>query len=471
MNTPSPIAVDRADPRPIYRQVYGRVRASIESGALRPGDRLPSARALASDLGAARGTIEEAYGLLVAEGYVVRRGPGGSVVAPDLQKAPPARKTATTKAQPFVQSIPTPDRPLPFAGGLPAFDAFPRKLWARLVARQGRALVDTAMAYPDASGHPPLREAVARYLTLSRGIACSPEQVLITGGYQSALDLVVRVVLRPGDKVWFEEPGYFIARKALEAMAVRLVPVRVDGEGLRVAEGVARAPEARLAIVTPAHQSPLGVSLSLSRRLALLTWAADRDAWILEDDYDGEFHYAGRPLPALKSIDRAQRVLYAGSFSKVLYPGLRLGYLVVPDQLQPTFLAASRLRDAGQATFGQAVVARFIEEGHFVRHLKRMRALYAARRGALADALGKVFGDRLAIEVPMGGLHLLAGLDGAIGDIELSRRAHDAGLSPPALSLFATARPRRQGLLLGFTNIPESKALKLARQLAHALEG
>ena len=464
-----PIAVDRADPRPLYRQIYARVRSSIESGALSPGDRLPSARALASTLGAARGTIEEAYGLLAAEGYVVRRGPAGSVIAPGLERATPTRKRVPPKPPPLLQGISILERPLPFGVGLPAFDSFPRKLWARLVARQGRALVDTAMSYPDARGHGPLREAIARYLTLSRGIVCSAEQVLVTGGYQSALDLVARVVLQAGDAVWFEEPGYYIARRALEATLARLVPVRVDGEGLRVADGIAQAPEARLAVVTPAHQSPLGMSLSLARRLALLAWAADRDAWILEDDYDGEFHYAGRPLPALKSIDREQRVLYAGSFSKALYPGLRLGYLVVPDQLQPAFLAASRLRDAGQATFGQAVVACFMEEGHFVRHLKRMRALYAARRGALAEALGSVFGDRMTIELPAGGLHLLADLAGPAGDAELSRRAYEVGLSPPALSLFAATHPRRQGLLLGFTNIPESQALKLSRQLARAL--
>jgi GntR family transcriptional regulator/MocR family aminotransferase len=325
------------------------------------------------------------------------------------------------------------------------------------------------MTYPGLGGHRPLREAIARYLTLSRGIACSAEQVLVTGGYQSALDLVVRVVLRAGDEVWFEEPGYHVARKALEATAARLVPVRVDGEGLRVADGIARSARARLAVVTPAHQSPLGVSLSLARRLALLAWAAEHGGWILEDDYDGEFHYAGRPLPALKSIDRAQRVLYAGSFSKVLYPGLRLGYLVVPVELQPAFLAASRLRDAGQATFGQAVVASFMEEGHFVRHLKRMRMLYAERRGALAEALGQVFGDRMAIEMPAGGLHLLADLPGKVCDMELARRAHDAGLSPPALSAFSMTRPRREGLLLGFTNIPESQALRLSRQLERAL--
>ena len=249
-------------------------------------------------------------------------------------------------------------------------------------ARRTRASGLTRWRYPDPSGLLPLREAIAAYLGVSRGILCTPDQVLVTAGFQGALALVARVLLRTGDPVWVEDPGYHLARQALEAAGATLVPVRVDRDGMRVAAGVVAAPRARLAVVTPTHQSPLGVALSLPRRLALLAWAAEAGAWVLEDDYDSEFRYTGHPLPALKSLDRGGRVLYAGSFSKVLFPALRLGYLVVPDELAEAFARASRLWSLGLPSLEQRVVAAFMAEGHFARHLRRMRSLYAARRQA-----------------------------------------------------------------------------------------
>ena len=236
-----------------------------------------------------------------------------------------------------------PENPLPFRMGLPALDAFPRKLWSRLSTRAARGLGTPELIYPHPAGDRPLREAIAAYLGVSRGIACTAEQVMVTAGFQGALALARSLLLHPGDAVWVEDPGYPLARQALGAAGVQISPVPVDREGLQVDVGIATAPNARLAVVTPTHQSPLGVALSLPRRLALLGWAAATGAWVLEDDYDSEFRYIGHPLPALKSLDRGGRVLYAGSFSKVLFPGLRLGYLVVPDQLAAIAMMAARL--------------------------------------------------------------------------------------------------------------------------------
>ena len=344
-------------------------------------------------------------------------------------------------------------------------DAFPRKLWSNLTVQAARAVQPADLAVTDPAGLPALRQAIAAYLGVARGIRCSPAQVLITAGYQGALSLVRNVLLRLGDPVWLEDPGYPITRQALETTGVRVVPVRVDQDGMRVASGVAAAPKAKLAIVTPTHQCPTGVALSLPRRLALLAWAAENESWILEDDYDSEFRYVGRPLPSLKSLDRAQRVLYAGTFSKVLYPALRLGYLVVPPELAAAFLRASRMMTLGQPTLEQSVVAAFMQKGHFARHIRRMRILYGDRRRALATALEAAFGPRGRVEMAAGGMHLLLRFAGTEDDVALAKRAAAAGLEPSALSSHMMAHDCGQGLLLSFTNIPVEAAPAVVARL------
>jgi len=465
----APIVLDRTASGPLHLQIATRLRTAITAGALAPGARLPSARSLAGQLGVARGTVDAGYAVLIGEGVVVTHGSAGTIVSPALaaQAAPPAQRR-----MPFGRPrVEPPAAPLPFRIGLPALDAFPRTLWTSLTVRAARGLGMEALGHADPAGWRPLREAIAAYLGVSRGILYGPDQVLVTAGVQGALALVARVLLRAGDAVWVEDPGYPLARQALEAAGGTLVPVRVDRDGLRVAAGVVAAPRARLAVVTPTHQSPLGVALTLPRRLALLHWAADAAAWVLEDDYDSEFHYSGHPPPALKSLDRGGRVLYAGSFSTVLFPALRLGYLVVPDELAEAFARAARLGSFGLPSLEQRVVAAFMAEGHFARHLRRMRALYAARRRALAAALTAAFGERIVLELEAGGMHLLARFPGAADDGTLARRAAAARLAPVALSSLALAHDCGQGLLLGFTNVPEGEAEALARRLAEALEG
>lgn len=464
----APFTIDRDSPVPLFRQVYERTRAAITAGRLSPGDRLPSARSLAAQIGAARGTIEAAYAILAGEGWIVARGAAGTVVAPHLDGAPAATQpTHKLSRAPARRAANTDGAPRPFQMGLPALDAFPRKLWARLVAREVRSLSTGKLDYPHPAGEPALRDAIAAYLAISRGVHCNPDQVFVTAGYQGALALIARALIEPGAEVWFEDPGYHLASRALAAAGARLVPVPVDSDGMQVADAIARAPRAHLAIVTPSHQSPLGVALSLPRRLALLNWAEANAAWVIEDDYDGELHYAGRPLPALKSLDRADRVLYAGSFSKVLFPGLRLGYLIVPERLVEHF--AAHTMHGGQGRLEQAVVARFMAEGHFARHLKRMRALYGARRAALANALGVAFGKRLRIDLQSGGMHTLAHPTGDATDTELVRLAEAQGLAPSPLSAHALAADPGPGLLLNFTNIPEAEAANMAQALLRAI--
>ena len=458
------LALIRDDDIPLYRQIYEHIRTAIRTGQLRPGDRLPSTRGLAERFGTARGTIDAAYAILTGEGYLIGRGPAGTVVSAELD----SRTIAGAASKPRLRSPaprPAAEAPRAFQMGLPALDAFPRKVWSRLVARHARGFAAADMAYPDPAGYGPLREAIAGYLAASRGVRCTAGQILITNGYQDALNLVASVLLQRGDKVWLEDPNYPPTGEALKAATATLVPIPVDAEGLRVFDGVARARRASLAVVTPSHQSPLGVALSLPRRLALLGWASAAGAWIIEDDYDSEFRYVGRPLPALKSLDRDDRVLYAGTFSKVLYPSLRLGYLVVPDSLLVAFVRSNRLRHLGPATLEQRVVADFMAAGYFARHLKRMQTLYAARRRALADGLSTVFGSRICVDLKPGGMHLIARFAAGVRDVELATLAQAAGLAVEALSRRATAPACGQGLLLGFTNIAEADALDACRRL------
>jgi GntR family transcriptional regulator / MocR family aminotransferase len=466
--------LDRYSRTPFYRQIYERISHAIADGTLRPGERLPSARSLASQLATSRGTIDLAYGLLSSDGYVLTRGAAGTVVVyesprpPKTRPAPPSASPKSTSSQSPAEFEADIIPPAPFALGLPAFDAFPHKLWSRLTVRTARAWPLHQLNAPPA-GYRPLREAIRSYLAVSRGIVCSTEQLFVTSGFQSALGLITRVLLQPGDEAWMEDPGYSMARLALEAAGAKIVGVPVDAEGLNVQAGAKKSPNARFVFVTPSHQMPLGVSLSSVRRAALLTWAAKAAAWVIEDDYDSEFRYGSRPLPALKSLDEAGRVLYVGTFSKVLFPGLRLGYLVVPGPVAERLHRICQLLYRDRPIFTQAIVADFIKEGHFARHIKRMRELYAQRRAALADALAKVFAGKIKIELQAGGMHLLARLEDCKSDRDLIARALANRLVPAALSPLAIDRDCGQGLLLSFTNIPQQSALDAAIRLKRAI--
>ncbi|MDC9818870.1 PLP-dependent aminotransferase family protein [Pectobacterium polonicum] len=438
---------------PMYLQLYQRFQEAIANGTLKPEERVPSVRNLASQLNLARGTIEQAYQMLVSEGYFVTRGAAGTVISPELTVLSEHRKTQRVEdtahnvlhtKKPEVHNV------MPFQLGLPALDAFPRKTWTRLAGRNLRTL--EVLEYPDPAGYEPLRQVIATYVGISRGISCSHDQVFITNGYSGALALICHTLLQSGDMGWYEDPGYLVARQYLEHARMHLVPVPVDNEGINVNMGKTLAPEARFAIITPTHQSPTGVTLSLPRRLELLNWAKQQQAWIIEDDYDSEFRYHGRPLPAVKSLDHGDRVIYVGTFSKVLFPGLRLAYMVVPTMLVEHFKHSVKHFPSSGSVFLQATVSDFMQQGYFVRHLRKMRSLYAIRHDYLVDAINKILSDSVYVNPQAGGIHILAHLQSTQSDKTISQRALSQGLGVQALSDWSIKKATQGGLLMGFTN-------------------
>jgi GntR family transcriptional regulator/MocR family aminotransferase len=455
--------LDPNAPEPFYRQIYDRLCGAIATGVLKPGDRIPSARAMAAELGLARGTVDMAYSLLTAEGYILPRGQAGTIVTPELE--PRARMSRVPMTHPVRPSTFRPDSILPFQMGLPALDAFPRKLWAQLGARSVRAIQPASMAHPSVFGTQALRAEIAAYLQVSRGITCSPSQIFVTSGYRHSLELIGHALLHAGDEVWVENPGFPPTRELLSHLAINPVAIPVDADGMIISEALVRAPDARAAVVTPAHQSPLSVSLTLPRRMALLDWAAQNDAWIVEDDYDGEYRYVSRPLPALKSLDRDGRVLYAGTFSKVLFPSLRLAYLVVPEPQVERFEEIAQAFAGGSPELTQSIVTTFIREGHFARHIQKMRKLYAERRHLTVASLGAVLGKRVSIDAQPGGMHLVLRL-AAGSDRDLVAKMRDDGLYAEAMTDWTITADGPAALLLNFTNVETSDMAEgLARRI------
>jgi GntR family transcriptional regulator / MocR family aminotransferase len=464
------LALDDASPEPLFRQIHKRIAGAVLDGRLAPGARLPSARSLAAQLSIARGTVDAAYQLLAGEGYIVSRGAAGTLVDPALDRSllGPAR---TARAR-FPMRPPTSaeTRSLPlFKMGVPALDAFPHKIWSRLIARRARAMRPIDHAYQPPEGSEELRLEIARYLAVARGISCELCQVLITSGYQSALSLITHALMKPSDAAWLEHPGYRNTHDALRQAGMHLGGVPVDADGFDVGWALSKARRASIAFVTPTHQYPLGVTLSLQRRMALLQWAEAEQGWIIEDDYDSEFRYQGKPLPALKSLDRHHRVVYVGSFSKVLSPGLRVGYLVVPPLLADRFAKIAQRLQPPPTHLIQAAIAEFMGQGYLARHIRRMRQLYAERRAALVTALGEQV-PALSIELKPGGMHLLARLPRGTDDVKLVDRLSKAGLAPSPLSICGVERPYAPGLVIGFTNIEAKTAPRAARRLAEAFK-
>ncbi|EST17340.1 HTH-type transcriptional regulatory protein GabR [compost metagenome] len=458
MTSPKPpfAPLEEQSALPLYRQLYDRVLAAVAAGTLSPGDRLPSARAMAKELGVARGTVELAYSLLASEGYLLALGQKGTVINPELQK-PVSEATALPVSSQVIEDAPDslwrPPQLLPFQMGVPALDAFPRKIWARLGARYLRGMRLGDLDYPAPHGLAALRSAIASYLQVSRGIDCGAHQVFITSGWRNSLSLVAHTLLQPGECAWVEDPGYPTTRQVLRQFGLDLEAVPVDAEGMNVEHAIAGSRTAQVVMVTPGHQSPLSMALSLPRRQLLLDWAARTGGWIVEDDYDGEYRYVSRPLPALASLDRHGRVLYAGTFSKVLFPGIRLAYLVVPQAQVAAFERVGRaLFAAGSPSITQALVAEFVAEGHFARHIQRMRRLYNERRALTIEALDRSLPKGLQVERSPGGMHLVLRLPEDVSDTALAEQVLARGMSVQALSRWAASSQRQSGLLLSFTN-------------------
>ena len=487
-----PIVVRADGGRPLYRQLYDALRAAILDGRLARGHRLPSTRHLAVQLGVSRNTVLGAFDQLLAEGYLEGRvgsgtrvalalpdeakhaaasGPTAAALAARSGRRGPSRRGLLLAATPVSVARRLPDRP--FRAGVPDLAAFPFDVWSRLWARRWRRPPHALLDYADPAGYLPLREAIAGYLAHARAVRCEPRQVLIVSGSQQALDVAARVLLDPSDQVWVEDPGYGGARGAFIAAGAQVVPVPVTSAGLDVEAGRALAPAARLAYVTPSHQFPLGVAMPLGRRLALLEWARSADAWIVEDDYDSEYRYANRPLAALQGLDDDGRVVYIGSFSKVLFPGLRLGYLVVPKDLVAACAAARALVDRHPPTLDQVVLADFIAEHHFERHLHRMRALYAERQAALVAAAQQHLAGLLEVPPADTGMHLVGWLPGGVpgdgSDRRAAERAWAAGVEVQPLAAYTWGTPVRPGLVLGYAAVGAADIRHGVHHLALAL--
>lgn len=481
------IALERSQKLPLYRQLYQALRDAILSGQLAPSTRLPSTRVLAQELRVSRNTVLNAYDQLIAEGYLESLVGSGTRVTDALPDeilhvntrsrvehsasavipAPPrlSKRGERLSKIPFIEQ----SKPLAFRPGLPALDAFPFKVWGKLLYKSWQLLSTEQLGYHDVMGYWPLREAIVGYLQAARGVRCRVEQVLITNGAQQALTLSATILLNNGEAAWLENPCYDGAKAALHSVGASIVPVTVDQQGLLVEEGIRNAAHARLAVVTPSHQYPLGVTMSLARRVQLLQWAHEKEAWILEDDYDSTYRYSGNPLSALQGLDNTGRVIYIGTFSKELFPALRLGYMVVPPSLIKPFRAARAHADRGSALLEQVVLTEFITQGHFARHIRRMRSLYTERQAVLIDATKRYLEGILDVRPSNTGLHLVGWLPEGVDDDAVSRELLTHGIDAPSLSSYALAPLARGGLVLGYTAIAPGEIVAAVKRMRKVL--
>ena len=478
------IRIEPSAPEGLQRQVYNAVRRAILEGVLEPGMRIPSSRALADDVRVSRTTTLLAYEQLLAEGYLETRRGSGTFVAAELpddlpQQASPGRRARTKHPQLSrrgveLAAMPGSARrivgpPRAFRLGAPALDQFPLRLWGQLVSRRMRSMTLGQLDYADYAGWAELRTAVAEHVQAARGTTCVPDQVFIVGGTQRGLQMICSMLLDSGDQAWLEEPGYPGARSALAQAGARIVPVPVDGQGLDVVAAARRAPNARLAYVTPSNQFPLGVPMSLMRRLALLKWATSAGAWIVEDDYDSEFRYATRPLPCLHGLDADGRVLYVGTFAKSIFPAMRIGFVIVPVDLAPKVRAIRRGSEGHPPTLEQMALADFIRDGHYATHLRRMRSIYLERVDALEAAAKEFCAGALRLRPIQTGLHAVADLDD-LDDERVCEEARARGIEVAPLRMYYMGRRTTSGLLLGFASTPPDGLRRGMDGLAAAIE-
>jgi GntR family transcriptional regulator/MocR family aminotransferase len=504
-----PLNLDTSSEIPLYRQLYEAMRHAILSGQLAVGTRLPSTRLLSKMLGIARTTVVVAFEQLFAEGYVEGRQGSGTYVSAILPSdLPPSflsevqiSRASADSASPrngvtILTSEPrrriarrgqlpgalTTSNIAPAVAGLRAFAAgspdltqFPFKIWARLSTQRWLNTPQALLNYSNPAGYLPLRAEVATYLSAVRAVRCEPEQVIIVAGAQQGITLAAQVLLDPGDWAWVEDPCYPSARRALLGAGARIEPVPVDQEGMDVVAGIERCPEARLVYVTPSYQYPVGTTLSLARRLRLLQWARRTGAWILEDDYDCEYRYSGRPLSSLQGLDRSDgqgngSVIYVGTFSKVLFPGLRLGYLVVPPDLVDPFVAARGSMDRHSAMHEQIVLTDFLYQGHFARHIRHMRQLYAERQNVLVSTAQEELAGLLTVLSAETGMHLIGWLADGMRDEEAFRCAAQHEVAALPLSFYTLQTKQPDALLLGYTAVTPEEIRVGVKQLARALE-
>ena len=468
---------------PAYRWLYDALREEILEGRMRPGARLPGTRDLAEQYGLSRGTIVSAFEQLKSEGYVegsVGSGTYVSKVLPDeLLEAARASRSRAAQTKPKRRVSEYAARLEPFSGfdnrrarafrtDLPALDLFPTTLWTQIATRRLRRLSTRVLLGSEPLGHRPLRNAIADYLTTSRAVKCEPEQIAVVSGVLEALDLVARLFLDPGDRVCIENPGYQGAAAVFEGVGAKVSAIPLDEQGMKVPDARVRNP--RLAYITPAHQFPIGATMTLARRLELLEWARKTGALIFEDDYDSEYRYTGRPVPSLQGLDPSGQVLFFGTFNKVLFPALRLGYLVIPRDLVPYFESAIASTRRHTALLDQAVLCDFITEGHFARHLRRMRQVYAERLSVLLDSARQHLAGLLEIAHVEAGLQTAAWLREGIDAEAAAKAARERDVEVTPLSRYSRGPLSREGLQLGFAAVDGAEIRRGVRELARLLE-
>jgi len=474
------IAKAAAAGAPLNRQIYQAIREAILSQLLPSAMQLPSSRDLARELGISRNTVTYAYEQLIAEGYLETRAGSGTFIAdttpdqiPDTRLTPPPLTDPSGESElsahgaQLIQQAGVSDLQWgAFMPGVPDVTLFPNKIWSRLQNKHWRRSRADLLTYGDAGGYLPLREAIAEYLRMARSVNCNASQVIITTGIHQSLDIVVKLLGEHGDSAWVEDPCYWGTRSVLNSLGIKPVAIPVDAEGMRMRLANLRQPP-RFICATPSHQYPLGMVMSLSRRRMLLEYAAQRKVWIIEDDYDSEFRYGSRPLASLQGMDTDGRVLYMGTFSKTMFPSLRIGFLVVPESLANAFAIGVSELYRGSQVFMQAIMADFMTEGHFASHIRRMRLLYAERLQLLQAAIDRHFGDGVTLTGGEAGLHLALGLPAQCDDLAISRAARIAGIVARPLSrYYMNSETARNGLLLGYACVPNEQIAPAFDKLA-----
>jgi GntR family transcriptional regulator/MocR family aminotransferase len=483
---PPIIFVNRKSATPLHNQIYGALREAILRGHVRPGQKVPSSRELAVEIQVSRFPVLHAYAQLLAEGYFVSRVGAGTFVSGSLPEqlmsvewhvhgsddSPSGPRPISRRSSLFppYESSPSLRGWGAFGVHQPAFDQFPFQTWSSLVTRHSRNPNAKALHHVDPLGSDRFREAICSYLRTGRAVKCDPSQIMVVSGSQQALDITARVLLDPGSPVWVEEPGYNLERTVLVAAGCRLIPVPVDREGMNVTAGIERHRKARAAFVTPSHQYPLGSTMSASRRLQLLNWAQSSGAWIVEDDYDSEYRYESRPIASLQGLDVNARVIYIGTFSKVMLPSLRIGYVVIPRDLVERFVSVRASMDIFPPYLYQEVLTDFMNLGHFGRHLRKMRELYRERRTVLVENLKSEFGDLLEVHGTEAGMHLTVTLPKGMRDREVAEKAAKNGLWVWPLSPCYFGKKPRQGLILGFGSTPSYLIPRAVSQLRSLLD-
>ncbi len=477
----SVIPIDRLDTLPLHRQICEGFRAAILRGNLQPGQQVPSSRHLAEDLEVSRYPVLDAYAQLLSEGYFESRAGSGTFVSASLRgQLPNGRRPRSTTGGsrclsrrssllPRFETVPWRHGWEPFGVHQPALDQFPFRAWSKLLAEHGRRPRLRAIHHNDPMGLDRLRDAICSYLRTARAVECDPSQIMIVSGSQQAMEITARVLLDPGDPVWIEEPGYQLAQSVLLGAGCRVVPVPVDDEGINVSAGLNLLPKARAAFVTPSHQYPLGVTMSASRRLRLLDWARDNGAWVVEDDYDGAYRYDTPSVSSLQGIDSDARVIYIGTFSRVIFPSVRVSYIVIPPDLIERFMAVRFSLGIFPSYLFQEVLTDFIRAGRFARHIRRMRALYKERRTALVESLQNTCRDMLEIHGAGAGMHLTVTLPSGLNDAEIASQAAKYGLCLWPLSPCYMNKPRH-GFVLGFAATPADQMAGAVHQLWRLLK-